>query len=299
MEWLNYHHLLYFWTVVRSGSVSKASEELRLAQPTVSGQIHALEEAFGEKLFRRSGRRLELTDFGRVVFRYADEIFHLGKELTDTVRGRPTGKPLRFAVGISDVVPKLVAHQLLLPAMQLKERVRLLCIEGSPDRLLAALALHEIDLVIADAPIPSGLNIRGYNHLLGESGMSVFGVATIASKYRKGFPKSLDGAPFLLPREGTMARRSIDAWFNQQNLTPTVLGEFQDSALLKVFGQSGMGLFYAPTVLEKQIERQYAVKLVGRIPQIREQFYAISAERRLAHPAVLAIADSARKTLEH
>ena len=297
MEWLNYHHLLYFWTVVRSGSISKASEELRLAQPTISGQIHALEDSLGEKLFRRAGRRLELTDFGRVVFRYADEIFHLGKELTDTVRGRPTGKPLRFAVGITDVVPKLIAHQLLLPALRLEARIRLLCVEGPPDRLLAALAIHELDLVIADAPIPSGLNIRGYNHLLGESSVTVFASPRLAARFTRKFPSSLDGAPLLLPREGAEMRRGLDSWFNQKKLVPQIIGEFEDSALLKVFGQTGLGLFCAPTVLERQVQKQYSVKIVGRIPEVRERFYAISAERRLAHPAVVVIAETARRQL--
>lgn len=297
MEWINYHHLLYFWMVVREGGVSKASEELRLSQPTVSGQIRALEDSLGEKLFQRVGRKLVLTDFGRVVFRYADEIFHLGKELTDTVKGRPTGRPLRFVVGVVDVVPKLIAYRLIEPALHMKEEVRLLCIEDHLDRLLSALALHEVDMVISDAPIPATVNIRGYSHLLGESGTSVFAVSKVAERYRKKFPKSLESAPMLLPKPGTNVRRSLDQWLNSNQIAPKIVAEFQDSALAKVFGQSGVGLFIGPTVLEQQVCRQHGARVVGRIAEVKEQYYAISVERRLRHPAVVTIAEAAKREL--
>ncbi len=297
MEWLNYHHLLYFWMVVREGGVSRASEKLRLSQPTISGQIRALEDSLGEKLFQKVGRRLTLTDFGRVVYRYADEIFHLGKELTDTVRGRPTGRPLRFAVGIADVVPKLVAFHLLEPALHMKEEVQLLCTEDNVDRLLASLAVHEIDLVIADTGIPPTVNIRGYSHMLGECSTTVFGAAKLVQRYRRKFPESLMGAPMLLPKQGTTVRRNLDQWFAARQIFPKIVAEFQDSALAKVFGQSGLGLVVGPTALKKQIAAQFKLTVLGELTEVREQYFAISAERRLRHPAVVAIAEAARHKL--
>jgi LysR family transcriptional activator of nhaA len=297
MEWLNYHHLLYFWTVARTGGVSAASAELRLAQPTISGQLRLLEEHFGEKLFHRVGRRLELTDVGRLVYRYADEIFSLGRELTDAVRGRPTGRPLRFAVGIADQVPKLVAYRLMEPALKLPEPVRLVCREDKPERLLADLAVHALDLVLTDAPLNPSINVRAFSHLLGECGTTIFGARPLVARYRRGFPRSLDGAPFLLPTENTVLRRSLDQWFAQQDLHPAVVSEFEDSALLKAFGERGMGLFAAPTAIEAEIRRQYGVQAIGRTEVVRERFYAISVERRLKHPAVLAISEAAKVKL--
>lgn len=297
MEWLNYHHLLYFWTVARTGGVSAASAELRLAQPTISGQLRLLETQLGEKLFVRNGRRLELTEMGRVVYRYADEIFTIGRELLDAVRGRPTGRPLRLAVGIADQVPKLIAYRLIEPALKLAEPVRLVCREDKTERLLADLAMHELDVVITDAPMQSGFKVRAFSHLLGECGLAVFGSRALAAKYRRRFPRSLDGAPFLLPAEGTVLRRSLDQWFAQHDLRPHVVGEFEDSALLKTFGERGVGLFAAPAVIEAEIRRQFGLAAVGRLDGIRERFYAISVERRLKHPAVLAISDAAREQL--
>jgi LysR family transcriptional activator of nhaA len=297
MEWLNYHHLLYFWVVAREGSVTKASEQLRLAQPTVSGQLKALEQALGERLFARSGRRLLLTDVGRVVFRYADEIFSLGRELQDALKDRPTGRPVRFSVGIADVVPKLVAYRLLLPALSLPEPVHVVCREDKPDRLLAELAVHALDLVLSDAPVPPTVKVKAYSHLLGETAIAFFGTEALAAAHRRGFPGSLAGAPLLLPCEGTALRRSIDQWLEQQGVRPQVVGEFEDSALLKVFGQAGKGLFPAPAAIEAEVRAQYDVRLVGRVEAVRERFYAISAERRLKHPAVVAISEAARGRL--
>ena len=213
MEWLNYHHLLYFWMAAREGSISRASEELRLSQPTLSAQIRTLEEALGEKLFARVGRNLVLTDMGRIVFRYADEIFSLGRELMDTVQGRPTGQPVRFTVGIADVVPKLVAYRLLEPALQLAEPVRLICREDKPDRLLAALALNELDLVLSEAPIDPTIKVQAYSHVLGECGVTFFGTAALTKAYRPKFPQSLTGAPVLLPTDQSVLRRSLERWF--------------------------------------------------------------------------------------
>lgn len=297
MEWLNYHHLLYFWTIARLGSVAAASEELRLAQPTLSGQLRLLEESFGEKLFHRVGRRLVLTEAGQTVYRYADEIFSLGRELMDTVKGRPTGRPLRFVVGIADVLPKLIAYRLLQPALRLSEPLRLVCREDKVEQLLGELALHRVDLVLSDAPIGPGVNVRAFNHLLGECSVAFFGTSHLASLYRRGFPRSLEGAPMLLPVEGTTLRRSLDQWFQVVDVRPRVVGEFDDSALLKVFGQSEAGIFAAPVAIEDEVREQYGVQVIGRVEAVRERFYAISAERRLKHPAVVAVSTAAREKL--
>jgi LysR family transcriptional activator of nhaA len=297
MEWLNYHHLLYFWAVAREGSVTRASEQLHLAQPTVSGQLKALEEALGEKLFERTGRRLVLTEVGGVVFRYADEIFSLGRELQDTLKGRPTGRPLRFTVGVADAVPKLVAYRLLLPALSLPEPVHVVCREDKPDRLLAELSVHSLDLVISDAPVGAAVKVKAYSHLLGETPVAFFGSEELASAHRKGFPRSLDGAPVLLPTEGSSLRRSLEQWLDAEGLRPRVVGEIEDSALLKVFGQAGVGLFPAPVAIEAEVRAQFGVKLVGRVDAVKERFYAISAERKLKHPAVVAISETARHDL--
>ena len=295
MEWLNYHHLLYFWVVARQGSVTRAAAELRLAQPTVSTQLHALEQGLGEKLFARSGRRLVLTQVGRVVLRYADEIFGLGRELLDTVKGRPTGQPMRLTVGIADAVPKLIAYRLLQPALSVPQQVRIVCREDKPDRLLAELAVHGLDLVLSDAPIGPSTKIRAFNHLLGECGITFFATKTLARTCRRGFPRSLDGAPFLLPTDNTALRRSLDDWFESEGVRPRVVSEFEDSALLMAFGQAGMGLFAAPSAIEREVRNQYGVVTVGRLEALSERFYAISGERRLKHPAVVAISETARQ----
>ncbi len=297
MEWLNYHHLLYFWTMARQGSLARASAELRLAQSTISGQIRALEDSLGEKLFARRGRRLVLTEMGRVVFRYAEEIFSLGRELRDAVKGRPVGRPLSLMVGVADVVPKLVARRLLEPALKLPEPVRLICREDKPERLFAELAVHNLDIVLADAPIDPSIRIRAFNHLLGECGIVFFGTAKLAAAHRRNFPESLDGAPVILPTENTTLRRSLDQWFAARGIRPRVVGEFEDSALLKVFGQVGMGLFPASSVIADEVQRQYQVRPVGRLDEVRERFYAISVERKLKHPAVIAISEEARQKL--
>ena len=297
MEWLNYHHLLYFWTVARTGGVSAAGAELRLAQPTISGQLRALEDSLGEKLFHRVGRRLELTEMGRVVYRYADEIFSLGRELMDAVHGRPTGRPVRLAVGVADVLPKLITYRLIEPALKLPEPVRMIIREDKPERLLAELALHELDVVLSDAPMSPTVKVRAFSHLLGECGVTIFGTKELAAKYRRTFPRSLDGAPLLLPTENTSLRRGLDQWFEQHDLRPMVVSEIEDRALLKAFGERGVGLFPAPTVIENEVRRQYGVAVVGRIEAVKERFYAISVERRLKHPAVVAICEAARQQL--
>lgn len=294
---MNYHHLHYFWVVAQEGTIAAAAERLHLAQPTISTQLRTLEKQFGAALFDRTGRRLELNDLGRVVFRYADEIFTLGRELQDTVRGRPTGGPLKLNVGVADVLPKLVAHRLLESALDVPEGVRIACFEGKSDQLLARLSLHELDVVLTDAPISPHISIRGFNHLLGECGVTIFGAKELHTKLRRRFPRSVDGAPWLLPTTNTTLRRALDQWFDRHDLSPLIVGEFEDSALKKVFGQQGAGLFAAPSVIEKEICRQYHVAVVGRIDEVREQFYAISMERRVRHPAVLALANAAKNEL--
>jgi LysR family transcriptional activator of nhaA len=296
MEWINYHHLLYFWAVAREGSIAKAGAQLRLAQPTISGQIRLLEQQIGERLFVRSGRRLVLTEVGRVVFGYADEIFTLGRELMDTVKGRHTGG-VRLVVGIDEGLPKLVAQHILRPALTLPEEVRLVCREDRFDRLLGELGTHELDLVLSDSPVPPGLRIRAFHHLLGETGVAVFAPRKDAARYRKGFPRSLDGAPFLLPLENSTLRRGIEDWFEKVGVRPRVIGEFEDSALLKTFAAEGMGLFIGPSVIADRIESMYGAAAVQTIPGLETRFYAISVERRLKNPAVLAISQAAKAEL--
>lgn len=298
MEWLNYHHLLYFWLVVREGGVARAAERLRLRHPTVSAQVRALEASLGEALLVKRGRRLVLTEMGTVVYQYAEEIFGLGQELLETVRGRPTGRPLRLVVGIVDVVPKLVAKRLLDPARQLLLPVRLVCREDKADRLLGELATHTSDVLLTDAPIPPGSGIRAFNHLLGECGVTVFGRADLAARFRDTFPGSLHGAPMLLPTEAAAVRRALAQWFDGTGIAPIVEAEFDDSALLNSFGQDGAGLFLGPTAIEREVCHQYEVEIVGRLPDVRERFYAISGERRVRNPAVAAICQGARAWMD-
>jgi LysR family transcriptional activator of nhaA len=294
MEWLNYHHLLYFHAVAREGSVTKAARALRLAQPTLSGQIRKLEDALGEKLFARQGRSLVLTDVGRVVYRYADEIFSLGREMMDALRGYPSRRPARLLVGVADVVPKLVAHRMLEIALRLDEPVQLVLREGKPEDLLGGLATQAFDLVITDAPIGPQVKVRAFNHLLGECGVCFFAEPRLASRCRGRFPRSLDGAPMILPTENTVLRRSLEQWFEAVGVRPRIVAEVEDSALLKVFGQHGSGIFPAPEVTAGEVRRLHGVRSVGRTDAVRERFYAITVERRITHPAVAAITASAR-----
>ncbi len=294
MEWLNYHHLLYFWVVAKEGGLAPAGKLLRLSHPTLSGQIRKLEEALDVKLFQKRGRRLELTEIGRVAFRYADEIFGLGRELRDVLRGRPVDRPLRLVVGIVDVVPKLLMRKLLGPALDSPQAVQLVCHEDRFDRLLADLAAHELDVVIADGPVPSGSPVRAYNHVLGQSDVTVLGPPSLARTMRRGFPRSLEGAPVLLPLEGGSMRREIDEWLRSQGVTPRIVAEAEDSALLKVFAADGMGVVFVPTAITDIVCRRYDLAEIARVETIKERYYAISVERRLVHPAVLAIRDAAR-----
>ena len=295
MAWLNYHHLLYFWTVAREGSVTRACELLHLTQPAVSAQIRTLEKSLGQRLFERRGRTLVLTETGRVVYRYAEEIFTLGRELQETLAGQPAGRPARVVVGVVDAMPKLLAFRLLEPVVHAESPMRMVLREGPLERLLAELAVHSIDVVLSDAPVPSTVRIKAFSHLLGESGVTIFAAPDLAAPHRRRFPASLDGAPFLFPLEGTTLRRSLDDRFAELGVRPALVAEIEDSALLQVFGQAGVGLFAAPTAVEQEVRRQYGVRVVGRFETIREHFYAISAERRIRHPAVQLISSSARE----
>ena len=283
--------------MAREGSLARASAELRLAQSTVSGQVRSLEQALGEELFNRSGRSLVLTEMGRVVYRYADEIFATGRELQEAIKGRAVGRPLPLVVGIADVVPKLVAQRLLEPALRIAEPVRLVCREDKPDRLLAELAVHNLDIVLTDSPVAPSIRVRAFNHMLGECGVVFFGSPKLAAAHRRRFPASLQDAPVILPTENTTLRRSLDQWFAAHEIRPRVVGEFEDSALLNVFGQSGLGLFPASSAIAREVRRQYQVRSVGALDAVRERFYAISVERRLKHPAVVAISKGARESL--
>ncbi len=294
---MNYNHLHYFWMVAREGSVVRASEELMVSQPTISAQLKDLEASLGRRLFDRVGRGLVLTDAGRVAFNYANEMFSLGQEMVDALEHQSRSRPLRLAVGIVNVIPKPVAHRLLEPAMRLPQAVRLTCREDKADRLLADLAVRRLDLVLSDSPIGTTMGFQGFNHLLGECGVSFFATPEIAEKYRKGFPKSLDGAPMLLPTDHTAVRRSLDVWFDSQRIHPALVADFDDSALMFSFGQTGEGIFPAPSVIDSHLRRMVGVRLVGKTERVKERFYAISAEENPKHPAVIAIRDAARQEI--
>ncbi|MFV1959968.1 MAG: transcriptional activator NhaR [Planctomycetota bacterium] len=294
MGTLNYHHLRLFQAVAREGNLTRASRRLHLTPQTVSSQIRTLEAAIGEALFRRSGRRMVLTETGEVALRYADEIFSLGGELLQTLRGQPTGRPPRIRVGAPDALPKLIVHHLLEPALHLETPVQIFCREADPTELLADLAVHRLDVVLSDSPIPPLANVRAYNHLLGTCGITFMAVAGLAEKLRDGFPASLDGAPVLLPGEAAVLRRDLDRWFEKHDVRPLVVGEFDDSALLKCFAQAGVGFFAVPAVVEAEVTRQYEVEAIASTDAITESYYAISVERRVRHPAVVAICEAAR-----
>lgn len=294
---LNYHQLRYFGVVAREGSIARAARVLGVSQATISAQLKALQSNLGERLIERVGRGVQVTEVGKVAAHYADEIFALGNELVDTVRGRPAKGPLRFTVGISDSLPKLTTFRLLQPVLALGP-FRLVLRIDKTDRLLADLATLSLDLVLADQPIPPSVKTRAYNHLLGECGVTVFAVPRLAARYRRRFPRSLDGAPFLLQTENTAVRRSLDQWFASAGVRPTIVAEAEDVAMLQVLGQEGMGLFAAPSVAEAAVRRSYRVGVVGRLVDVRERFYAITVERRLKHPAAVAISQRARQTLQ-
>jgi len=298
MEWLNYHHLRYFWTVAKEGNLARAAEKLHVSQPSISEQIHELETALGEKLFRREGRNNVLTDAGQMVFGYAEEIFTLGRELINAVKQRPGAKALRLYVGVADSFPKLVTNEILKPVFSMPQTVHVICREGKLEDLLAQLAAHRLDIVLADEPASSSANFKLFNHSLGETGTTFCAEKSLAARLKRNFPKSLDGAPALLPSENTALRRALETWFREQRIRPTVVAEFEDLALMKVMAAEGRGFIAMPTVAIKDAVNHYSFVSIGIAPKCRVQFHAITAERKIIHPAVLLITDHSRKLVD-
>ncbi|MDX1915542.1 MAG: transcriptional activator NhaR [Methylophilus sp.] len=301
MSAINYKHLHYFWAVAKAGSITLASQRLFLTPQTISGQLSLFENNLGEPLFNRVGKRLELTDKGKVVLSYADEIFSIGNELEDMLKQPATDRPMRFRVGISDSVPKVIAYRLVEPALREREPLHIICREGSVTNLLGELAVHKLDLVIADSAMPVNVNVRAFNHLLGESGLTFFATQKIAQQIQwqdiSSFPQCLHQAPMLLPGVDDAIRPALMRWFEDKRLVPIITGEFDDGALMKAFGQAGVGVFIAPTAIAKQVCDQFNVIALGNTKEVIKRFYAISVERKLSHPAVLAISQAARSEL--
>lgn len=297
MPQLNLKHLRYFWAVASHGSIARASKVLHLTPQTISGQLRELEAQVGDKLFAKSGRSLVLSDTGRLVFSYADEMFRLGDELRDVLAGRTPCGGLTLTVGIAMVVPKLIAHRVLAPVLAMAEPVRLICQERPLVDLLGDLSVHKLDLVLADAPLSPALNIRAYNHALGESATSFFAAPALAEALRAGFPGSLDGAPLLMPTASSALRRGLDLWFERERIKPHIVAEIEDRALMKAFGEAGAGVFTSPQAVERDVCAKYGVRVIGRTHDVKERFYAISSERHIKHPAVSVITEAARRGL--
>ncbi len=297
MPQLNLKHLRYFWTVASQGSIARAADSLHLTPQTISGQLRELEHQIGDKLFAKSGRNLALTDTGRLVFSYADEMFRIGDELQDVLAGRTPGGGLTLHVGVAMVLPKLLTHRVLAPALGMEEPVRLVCVERPLVDLLSDLSVHKLDLVLTDSPLNPALNIRAYNHQLGESASVFLAPRGQAARYRDDFPHSLEGAPFLMPSSGTSLRRALDQWLQGIGVRPRVVAELEDRALMKTFGEAGAGIFTSPEAVEEDVLRKYDVEPIGRTREVVERFYAISAERRIKHPAVSIITEAARRGL--
>lgn len=296
MDMLNYHHLRYFWVVAKRGSIAGASKELHREHPTISAQIHRLEEILNQKLFQRQGRKLVLTEFGHIALRYAEEIFSIGGEFLDAAKGLPTGKPIRVVVGIADTLPKSIVYRILEPVFRLDENIRVVCREDwSVEGFMGELAMHTVDVVLADAPASPGSPVRVFSRVLGECGTSFLAAPTLAKACRRGFPASLDGVPFILPGGHSTLRRVLEEWFESLRIRPNVIADMDDAALAEIACESGLGVFAAPDVVETEIRQRYKVQVVGRAKPLRQRFYAISVERKIRHPAVQAIVDTARK----
>ena len=293
MQNLNYKHLHYFWVVAKSGGVGKAGEQLHVTPQSISGQIRLLEDAIGEPLWRRAGRKLELTDTGHLVFDYADRLFSVGEELKEALRDRPGLGNATFRVGVSGAVVKIVAYKLIAPALAVPLAPRLQCREGRFADLLALLAVHKLDLVLSDRPMHASMNVRGFNHLLEECGVSFLAVKDIARRLHRNFPHSLEGAPLLLPGDDTAVRSRLLRWLDSQHIRPHIVGDFDDTAVMKAFGSGGAGVFAMPSSVAEETAAQFNVELLGQTEEVRYQTYAISGERRLKHPAVVAISEAA------
>lgn len=294
---LNYRQLHYFWVVARTGSITRASEQLNLTPQTISGQLTLLEQTYGIELFQRVGRQLELTEQGRRTLEYAEQMFQIGSELEAMLRARPDEQQILFRVGVADVVPKSIVYRLLAPTMELDSPLRISCREDKLERLLADLAIQRLDLVISDSPMPSHLDIKGYSQKLGECGLSFFATSALATRLTAPFPACLQDAPLLIPGQETMVRNRLLRWLSEQHVQPRIIGEFDDSALMQAFGQSGSGLFIAPSVIAEEVCRHDDVQLIGQTEAVRESFYAISVERKVKHPGILAITEGARREL--
>lgn len=294
---LNYRQLHYFWVVAKTGSIVRACEQLNLTPQTISGQISLLEQTFGIALFQRVGRQLELTEAGRQALPYAEQMFQTGNELEAMLRAQPNEQQIVFRVGVADVVPKSIVYRLIAPTMELSEPLRITCREDKLERLLADLAIQRLDLVISDSPMPSHLDIKGYSQKLGECGISFLATPDLAARYAQPFPGCLHHAPLLIPGQETMVRNRLLRWFADQQLRPRIVGEFDDSALMQAFGKSGSGIFIAPSVIAEEVCQQYAVELVGQTEAVTESFYAISVERKVKHPGIVAITEGARREL--
>jgi len=294
VEFLNYHHLRYFWTVAKEGGLTNAAAKLHVSQPTISAQIQALEGVLGEKLFRRTGRNLALTDAGQRVLGYAEEIFSLGHDLLSAVKQRPTSRPLRLNLGVADALPKLVTYHIIEPVFRLSQSVQISCWETSVSDMLIELASYRLDLVLADEPASSGVTTNVFNHLLGESDVTFCAAPRLASKLRNGFPKSLNGAPALLPMSNTGLRRSLEKWFHSVGIRPRLVGEFYDSAFLNVLALHGAGFIPVPAIVVQETISRFRLRVIGKTNKCQQQFYAITPERKLTHPAVTAITSDAR-----
>ena len=298
MRHLNYNHLLYFWTVAREGSIAKATQSLHLTPQTISGQLKLLEEAVGEPLFQRVGRGLTMTETGHMVYQYADEIFALGAELASRVKTGQVIAPAVLAVGVVSSIPKLVASRILQPVFNAEVPIRLVCIEGRLERLLGELAVHKLELVLSDRPIPAGLSVKAFSHALGASEIALFGRKGSTRSYERNFPQSLDNAPMLLPTMDNPIRRALDDWFDRNTISLRLVAEFEDSALMKAFGEAGNGIFPSPVAISQEVEKKYHARCIGPASGVLETYYAISGERKLKHPAVLRIIEAARKELQ-
>lgn len=294
---LNYRQLHYFWVVARTGSIVRACGQLNLTAQTISGQISLLEQSLGVDLFQRVGRQLELTEAGRLTLPYAEQMFQLGNELESMLRAQPNEQQILFRVGVADVVPKSIVYRLIAPTMELSEPVRISCREDKLERLLADLAIQRLDLVISDSPMPTHLDIKGYSQKLGECGISFFATAELAQRYGGDFPHSMQGAPLLIPGQDSVVRSRLTRWFAELKVQPRIVGEFDDSALMKAFGKSGSGIFIAPSVIADEVQEQYGVQLLGQTDAVTESFYAISVERKVKHPGIVAITEGARQKL--
>lgn len=295
MSPLNYNHLFYFYSVATNGSIARASTKLNLTPQTISGQITTFEAQIGVDLFNRKGKKLELSEMGRLIYSYAEEIFQLGDEIKHVLRTQEPARWLTFTVGVTMVIPKVLASEILQPAINMAEPIRLICHEGDQESLLADLAVNRLDMIITDQALHSGNYVKAYNHLLTESGFTFFASAPLASKCRKGFPQSMSGQPFLMQGKKAAVRQRLSLWMDKYDIAPNIIAEFDDSALMKSFGQDGYGIFAAPTLIEEYVSSRYKVKIIGRTDEIKEHYYAISPERKIKHPAILEIINAIEK----